>query len=76
MEFNRSDRVVNVRTGQFAVYEASQQVVTASGETYVLYQVQPDQEGVPRQAWRAEDIAPWAKAAKATGINPQPPSSH
>ena len=71
MEFTRTDRVVNVRTGQFAVYEASQEVVTASGETYVLYQVQPDEEGVPRQAWRAEDIAHWAKPAKQTGLTQQ-----
>ena len=71
MEFIRNERVVNVRTGKFGTFDSTQEVVTASGDNYVLYSIQPDQEGSPREAWRAEDIARWAKPAKATGITPQ-----
>ncbi len=68
MEFNRSDRVVNVRTGEFAMFEFAQEVTTASGEKVLLYEVQPDREGAERVTWRAEEIALWPKPPKHVGF--------
>lgn len=64
MELTRKDRVVNVRTGEFGAYETTQEVETASGTKYVLYEVQPEKDGAQRQVWRAEDIALWVKPTK------------
>jgi hypothetical protein len=66
MEFSRNDKVVNTRTGEFGVFEAAQEVTTASGEKLILYQVQPDRDNAPRVAWRAEEIALWPKIIKPT----------
>ncbi len=67
MEFTKNDKVVNVKTGEFAVFQFMQEVVTASGATVPLYEVFLDKEGSPRLAWTADEIAHWAKAPK-TGL--------
>ncbi len=70
MELTRKDRVVNVRTGEFAAYETTQEVETADGKKYVLYEVQPERESSQRQVWRAEEIAPWIKPSKLVSTTP------
>ena len=44
MEFLRNDKVVNVKTGEFGVFQKMQEVVTASGETHVLFEVVSEDE--------------------------------
>jgi len=74
MEFNKNDKVVNVKTGEFAVFQFMQEVVTASGATVPLYEVFLDKEGSPRLAWRADEIAHWLKAPKAGMTMITPPA--
>jgi hypothetical protein len=64
MEFQKNDKVVNVKTGEFGVFLKMQEVVTASGEPYVLYEVMSDEMGAVRRGWRAEEIAHWLKYVK------------
>jgi hypothetical protein len=72
MEFLRNDKVVNVKTGEFGVFQKMQEVVTASGETHVLFEVVSEETGSVRRCWRAEDIAHWVKFVKPVTLIPAP----